>query len=433
MHWLSYILLLLYVIGLLAFVYKSNFFNLHSISKKQLSIILVIKFCFGILYLLIHQYVVTASDIFFYFNDGNTIFATLKENPFHYLRLVFAPNNTAIIPEDLSVTIHNMFFWSDSGSYMIVRFNALIRIISFGNIYIHALAASFFSFLGCFLIAKIFEDYLKQSFLVSLSVFLSPSILFWATGIHKEFVSVLGLGLILYHFLKLSKSFNSPINILGFVAGLVLFFFTRNYMLLSLIPSLLAFSVHKIFHVRFRRALFFSLIALVSFLNYAPIPDYNLTGFEVIIEKRLQFEALKYGNTAIELDPIDANFVSLMQNSPKALFNALFRPHFLEVNTLLLFLAMLENIVIAILVIIAFLNFHKLTRKESNIVILLLLYSLFLLLLIGWIVPNIGAILRYRSVALVILIPTLVFVFTKSKLYLSIERKTSKFTKALKL
>lgn len=422
MFWLSYLLLFVYAFALLVFIQKNSFFCLHSLSKKQLSILLVLKFIFGFVYIYAHKHVLSGGDIFMYFYDAEIIFKVLKENPWHFIQLVFAPNNVNIA-NGLKPYIHEMGFWGDTGAYMLVRFNALIRLISFGNIYIHGLFAAFFSFVGSILIAKVFESQLKANILVVLSIFLSPSLLFWTSGIHKEFISVFALGLILYHFFGLSKRFNSPLNILGFTAGLVLFFFTRNYMLLALIPSLLAFSIYKVFHIRFRRAVFLSLLVLIGFLNYTKIPTYNKTGFEVILEKRHQFEDLSQGNTSINLDAIEPNFLSLMKNSPKALFNSLFRPHFLEANSLFLFLAMLENVILAILLVLAFFNFHKLTKKESNLIILMLLYSLFLLLIIGWIVPNIGAILRYRSIALVLLIPSLVFVVAKTKLLHQIEKK----------
>ena len=189
-------------------------------------------------------------------------------------------------------------------------------------------------------------------------------------------------------------------------------------MLLALIPSLIALTIYKVFHVRFRRAVFFSLVIFISFLSYQKIPGYNKTGFEVVLEKRAQFEDLSQGTTSITLDKIEPNFVSLMQNSPKALYNTLLRPLLFDFNfSEFLLIASLENIALLLLIILAFINFHKLSTKESNFVVFMVLYSISLLLIIGWIVPNVGAILRYRSTALVILIPTLIFVASKSNLF----------------
>tara|TARA_B110000495_G_C23012653_1_gene599170 strand:- start:1268 stop:2194 length:927 start_codon:yes stop_codon:yes gene_type:complete len=305
---------------------------------------------------------------------------------------------------------------------MLVRFNALVRLFSLGNIYIHSLFAGFLSFVGSFHLLKVFETQFKTSKIILYSIFLSPSLFFWTAGIHKEFISILALGFILYNFFKLVEQFNKAKNILIFSIGILLFFYTRNYMLLALIPSIIAFSIHKVFHVRFQRAVYFSLLVLIGFLNFQKIPSYSKTGFEVIVEKRSQFEDLKTGNTSIELAPIEPTFISLMKNSPKALFNAIARPHFGDVKSFFLALASIESFIISLLFVMAFFNFHKLNFNESNLVLFMLIYAFSLLLIIGWIVPNLGAIVRYRSISLIILIPTLLHVVLKNEKIKSLIR-----------
>lgn len=410
----SYFLACFYILALALFVKKYSFFSSNNLSKNNIISLALLKMFAGILYVYLSLYHTNGGDIFSYFKDGNIIFNQLWIKPVNYFILTFLPNNVTI-PNGTEKAIQEMGFWGDTGAYMLVRFNAIIRPFSSGNIYIHSIFSGFLSFWGSFLIIKVFEQQFKANKLVLLSIFLSPTLLFWTAGMHKEFVSVLALGLILYHFFQLINRFNRIKSLFFFCIGVTLFFFTRNYMLLALIPSLLSFTLHKIFHIRFKRAVYFSLILLIGFLNFQKIPSYNKTGFEVIVEKRGQFEDLKGGNTSIVLDAIEPNFISLMKNSPKAIFNTIARPHFGDVHTFLLALASFESFLLTVLVLVAFFQFHKLNFKESNLVIFMLLYSFSLLLIIGWIVPNIGAILRYRSIALIILIPTLLFVVSKNK------------------
>lgn len=371
---------------------------------------------FGIFYIFTHKYLLSGGDIFGYFKDAEIAYHTLQSNPILYLKLVFLPNNVHIT-EDISASVYEMGYWGDTGAYMLVRFNAIIRLISFGNIYIHGIFSAFFSFIGCYLIARTFEKNVKSNKWVSLSVFVFPSLLFWTSGIHKEFVSVLALGLILYHFFELTQRANNLKHIFWFVIGLLFFFLTRNYMLMSILPSLMTLTMHRFFKIRFRRSVFFSLVIFIGFLSYQKIPGYHKTGFEVILEKRKQFEDLNFGTTSLILDKIEPNFVSLFKNSPKALYNTLLRPMSLNLKTEFLLIASLENLMIMFLIIVALTQFHKLSKKESNFVVFMLLYAFSLLLIIGWIVPNVGAILRYRSIAFAVLIPTIVFVASKSNIY----------------
>ena len=417
----SYILLIFYILGLALFVKKYSFFTSSKLSKNNIVFLAILKMIAGILYVCLTAYQTNGGDVFEYFKDGNLIYDQLSVKPSNYFKLTFFPNNVAI-PLGTETVIKEMGFWGDTGAYMLVRFNALVRLFSLGNIYIHSLFAGFLSFVGSFHLLKVFETQFKTSKIILYSIFLSPSLFFWTAGIHKEFISILALGFILYNFFKLVEQFNKAKNILIFSIGILLFFYTRNYMLLALIPSIIAFSIHKVFHVRFQRAVYFSLLVLIGFLNFQKIPSYSKTGFEVIVEKRSQFEDLKTGNTSIELAPIEPTFISLMKNSPKALFNAIARPHFGDVKSFFLALASIESFIISLLFVMAFFNFHKLNFNESNLVLFMLIYAFSLLLIIGWIVPNLGAIVRYRSISLIILIPTLLHVVLKNEKIKSLIR-----------
>lgn len=414
MHIFSYFLLLLYIIIIVFIIKKLKFYSSKTISKKSIILFAIFKMFAGVLYIYINKYHNNGGDIFEYFKDCNVIFNQLKESPIYYFRLVFLPNNVSI-PYDLKPMIYEMGFWNDTGAYMMVRFNALIRLFSFGNFYIHGVFSGIFSFIGSFLIFKLFEQKLNANKIVLYSFFLTPTLLFWTSGIHKESISIFALGLILYHFFKLIDNHKNLKHLIFFSIGMILFFFTRNYMLLALIPSLLAYTIHKKLNISFRYSTTFSVLLIITFLNFAKIPSYNKTGFEVIIEKRQQFEDLKYGNTAIVLDEINPNFFSLIKNSPKALFNTTARPHFGEIKNKFLLFASIESFALVVLIFLAIISFPKLNLEEKNIVIFMLIYSISLLLIIGWIVPNVGAIIRYRSLALITLVPTLIF--TTSKYY----------------
>lgn len=406
------IFLLVYALVLIFIIRKLDFFSSKLLSKNIISSLVLLKLIAGIFYIYFTKKNINGGDIFQYFNDANLIFEQIKINPTNYLKLIFYPN-TYPYPEDIKPTILAMGFWDDAGTYLIVRFNAIIRLISFGNIYIHGLFAGFFSFIGSFLIMKVFEKKINANKLVLLSIFLSPSILFWTSGIHKEFISVLALGLILYNYFIIIENYKSLKNLFFFCLGIALFFITRNYMLLALIPSLLAYTIHEKFGIRYYKSVIFSLVFLLGFLRFQKIPKYNKTGFEVILEKRFQFEGLIHGNSSIILDDIKPTFVSLLFNSPKALFNTIVRPHFGDINNTFTAFASIESLFYSILLCFAVFNYRKLNFKEKELVVFMMMYSIFLLLIIGWIVPNLGAINRYRSISLVVFIPTLLFVASK--------------------
>lgn len=420
----SNILLFIYFVLLCFFVHKSSFFSSKIISKPKITLLLGIKLMVGMLYVYAHQKYITGGDIFQCFADGNLIHKQFFKNKERFFFLMLNNENNS----SFQYVTSKLHYWESSNFYLLVRFNALARFISMGNIYIHSILASFMAFVGCFYIAKTFEENIPTNKWVLYSIFLTPSVLFWTAGMHKEVFAVLALGLILYHFFNLLKKENIWTSILGFLLGLLLFLSVRDYMLSALIPSLLAFVLYKAFKLNYKTAFVLSGIALLLCVQTIPFPQYNYqTGVDLILDKRQQFLALKNGNTAIALDPIENNIWSLTQNAPKALFNTIARPHFCDMQNAFTILAGIESFLLSILFVVAIVSLFFNTIKDKDFIVFMLLFSILLLLIIGWIVPNIGAILRYRSIALVVFVPVLLQVlFQNPLLYRIINSKSKK-------
>lgn len=414
LQFLSFKLLFIYAILGYLFIIKTKLFSSNQLSKSILGRILLLKMFIGVLYIFVHQHFIKAGDIFHYFNDSKIVYTHFPYALKNYFYLVFGPNNVSI-PSALAPSIAEMGFWGDTGSYMLVRFNALMQLLSMGNIYIHGLFAAFFSFIGSYLLAKTFEEQIQLNRIGYYSIFLFPSLLFWTSGIHKEFISTLALGIIIYSYFKLINQKIQWQYLILFLLSLCLYFFTRNYMIIALLPSLVAWFFHKKFHISFLRSLIVVLALLVFVLGYVPLPIYEQTGFEIIVEKRNQFEALTKGNTAIVLDNIDANWLSLVKNTPQALINTIVRPYFFESKTLFVGLLSLESFFLTFLFVFAIIKFAYTPATERNFIVFMLTNGMLLLLLIGWIVPNLGAIARYRSIALLFIIPSLLHIILKKK------------------
>lgn len=428
MAFISNILLLIYFVLLCVGVYKSAFFSSKQISKRTIILLLCAKLIAGFIYVYAHQQHIDGGDIFQYFADGNLMFQQLYHNPKDFFFLLFSSGNKNIaVPTHLEEVTHQIYYWGGSNFYLLVRFNALVRLISMGNIYIHSLFASFIAFIGCFYVLKTFEENIFTNKWVLYSIFLTPSILFWTAGIHKEFVAVFALGLMLYSFFNLLKKEKIKRSVLLFSLGFVLLAIVRDYMLLALIPSFVFYGLFKILK-NYKVALLLSVLALLFCGQFVAFPQYNYqTGVDLILDKRQQFASLENGNTAIALNPIENNVWSLAQNAPNALFNTIARPHFFDMQNAFTVLAGIESFLLSILFVVAIVSLFFYKIKYKAFIVFMLLFSILLLLIIGWIVPNIGAILRYRSIALVVFVPVLLqAAFQNPLLYRIINAKGKK-------
>lgn len=106
----------------------------------------------------------------------------------------------------------------------------------------------------------------------------------------------------------------------------------------------------------------------------------------------------------LELKPINNSFSQLLKNIPQALVNTLFRPFPGDSGSWLKFPALFEIWLIWILVIIAIIKRRSLTEKQLHLLIGACIFILSLALIIGWVTPVLGAIVRYRIPILIALV-----------------------------
>ncbi|MES2555943.1 MAG: hypothetical protein V4604_07330 [Bacteroidota bacterium] len=117
----------------------------------------------------------------------------------------------------------------------------------------------------------------------------------------------------------------------------------------------------------------------------------------------------------VPVTPIGSSSAQLVCNIPEALTNAAFRPFFGDPGGWLKYFAVVETIVLFGWVLYAF-SFWKSATKQTRIqVVSLLLFAVCLLLLIGWITPVLGAMVRYRIPAYLAIFVAAALLFRKTK------------------
>lgn len=111
------------------------------------------------------------------------------------------------------------------------------------------------------------------------------------------------------------------------------------------------------------------------------------------------FRGLSCGSY-FEITPINGSFGNLVKNVPEALVNATFRPCPTDDGSWLKWLNFLETIGLFTLILFSvFSNRIIRTGEHRQMIVLLFMFSLCLLLLVGWVTPVMGALVRYRMPA----------------------------------
>ena len=399
-----------------------------------ISLLFLLKLVFGFTLWAIYTFYYTdraTADIYKYFDDSKVIYDTLKTNPIDYFKLLFGiGNNTPAFDHYYS----EMNFWArkvDSSlyndSHTIIRFNALVILLSFGYYNVHTIVICFLSLIGLTAIYKTFvTDLQDKKRELLFAVFLLPSVLFWGSGVLKEGLIFFALGLIIYY----SNKLFSIKAIIIFIATALLLAVSKFYVWLAIFPSIaLLIWINKTSSKR----VFVKFIALVLFIGSIGLNIDSFTSLQnplvTLSQKQYEFNALANGqftdannipipvaNSTITIKKLEPTFYSFLKNSPEALINTFFRPYIWESKSPLMLLSGVETLLIIFILFFSLFFIKTIKEIKWEYVLFCLSFVFIQFLIIGETTPILGAIARYKTIALPFLVIALLFIIDKEKL-----------------
>jgi hypothetical protein len=281
---------------------------------------------------------------------------------------------------------------------------AVFDVFSAGNYYINVIFYSFLTLAGPIAIYRIMADVFPDKKLtILLSTFLLPSFIYWTSGIHKDGLVFMGLALIIYcfYFGLQQKRFTLQRWAI-IVASLLLILLLRNFLVLFLIPACVAWSLaHKYDK---RPVLIFTAIYLLCTLIFFTAkyihPDLDLP--QSVVDRQQAFLTLT-GGSAVAIDQLQPNTVSFIQNIPQAFLLSTIRPYPSDVRHILS-LAAAAEINLLLLFFLIFLLWRQPEIRLKPVLLFCLFLSFSVLMSIGYTVHFLGAIVRYRSIVLPLLV-----------------------------
>ncbi|HPW66526.1 MAG TPA: hypothetical protein PLY32_05105 [Salinivirgaceae bacterium] len=420
------ILFFVYLIALLWIVGKIPFLRNSMIKPNVLRILFLVKVVFGTVSLFVYSYYYPkeTSDIYNYFNDGEILYSSLKESPSDYFSMLTGINDDQ---PHLNKYYDTMSYWIKPFDYnlyndnkIVIKLNGFIRLFSCGNIHTHNLFFNLISLIGLIAIFRFLSNGLsyKQLTLLLPIMFFLPTVLFWGSAILKESPTIFALGLLLWSFNYLfNNSKNWKIWILFLISG-YLFVHTKIYVVLSVIPGLLWLIVNR-FYNKHRFLTFITLhiaVALIAFNIHQIGSNYNVTN--LITDKQNDFinmiTMMTNAGSSVDLPRLDGSLLAIFKLMPVGFCNALFRPHLFEFHNIMTFAAALENLFIAIFIVLG-LVFASYSKKHPPQLYFSLSFSVILLTIIGVATPVLGALVRYKLPALPFIIAIFITTFDTKK------------------
>jgi hypothetical protein len=399
-----YLLFAAYLIFFAWLVTKVKFFTASGLTNSQLVIIFLLKVMAGIFYGWIGVYygeMAQMLDTWAYHVQGLEENKLLLTHPVDFV--------TSLFHNDYKEGYSNFLlskdsWWNDVKANFFIKIIAVFDVFSFGNYYINVIFYSFISLFGPMAIYRVMRAvFPSQKIPVLIATFLIPSFLYWTSGLHKEGLIFLGLALMIYHFYFGLKENRFPIHrILLILLGFGLVIILRNFLILVLVPPLFAWLLCA--RLKWNPLLIYISVA-VFFLTLFFTIKYLIPGVDLpqsVVTKQQEFINLQ-GHSSVAVNKLEPNFISFLVNAPQAFSLAALRPYPSDVRHLLSLAAALE-IAIILLFFLVFLFWRTKGITWSPLLLFCLFFSIGVLFMIGYSVNNLGAIVRYRSIVLPLLL-----------------------------
>jgi len=389
---------------------KTRFFIHSGLSKPQLIIIFLLKVLAGIFYGWVGVYYGNHAqmvDTWSYHYSSIQEYKLLFKNPSEYMVNLFHDPYSDGIFKFFSTEDS---YWNDLKGNSFIKILSVFNIFSFGNYYTNVIFYSFISMFGPIAIYRVMSEiYAGKKWQLLVSVFLIPSFLYWASGLHKEGLIFLGFSLVIFNsYFGLKKKKFSLANIFFICLGLLLVLVFRNFLIIILIPALVAWFLAFRF---FKKPLLVFGICYVFFVIFFFTAKYistNLDFPQVVVTKQKEFVSL-HGNSSVPMKKLEPNFRSFVINMPQTLSLSILRPYPSDVRHILSLAAATETDMLLLLFLLFL--FFRIKRNDQTQSIIFIYFCLFLsfsvLITIGYSVNNIGAIVRYRSIILPFLLTPL--------------------------
>lgn len=344
-----------------------------------------------------------------YHADALKEYHLLLTNPKEYLTNLF---HTGYANGYDGVVQTQNSYWNDLKTNLIIKLVSVFDIFTGGRYYSNVVLYNFLIFFGHIGLYRVFKSvYAAPKWLLIAVVFLFPSLLFYGSTIHKEGLMLAAMGVIIYNVYQLlqQSSFNW-LRLFYMLCAFVMVFLFRNFIAFAMLPALVAWIIAcKTKAPPFITFAGVYLTAAVLFFNiHRVLPGVNMPAY--MVQKQSDFFALEKGNTTIQLNRLEPFAGSYIKNAPQSLQHSLLRPFITDISLSKLLLPLSIELLFYELLIILYCLFKKEKLLLSDpFVLFSICLGLSVCLIIGYTVPVIGAIVRYRSIYLPLLLAPFVF------------------------
>ncbi len=384
-------------------VTKTPFFLASGLTKPQLVIVFLLKVIAGILYGWIGVYygeLAQMVDTWGFHFESIKEYHLLQNSPREFFSSIF--HNT--YDEGYTKFLASKdSWWNDLKGNFFVKLLAIFNLASFGHYYVNVIFYSFLTLFGPVALYRVMKNLFPYNQLaIILATFLVPSFLYWTSGLHKDGIIFLGIMLVIYSlYFGLKEGRFTFLRVFSILFGSLLVLALRNFLIIPFLPALFAWFLASKLKAKpwIVYTTVYVLFILLFFTAKYVHPRLNFP--EEVVSRQEAFLSLG-GGSAVDVARLQPSFASFFINTPQALTLSTIRPYPSDVRHLLSLAAAVE-IGFLLLIAVICLIYRQGKAPASPLILFCLFFSFSVLLMIGYSVNILGAIVRYRSIVLPLL------------------------------
>ena len=363
-----------------------------------------------------HAYIYGGGDTFQYYNISLLWVESFRAYPSETFWSLFQSPET--YDYNLYDYLSNIWYRTEQ-ERRLLKITGPLALFTFSSFLSIGLWLSFFAYWGIWRIFKVFADlYPDHIHIAALSTLFIPSVVFWASSLSKDSLTMGCTGLILHglYILFIARKPRKPIFaiILTLLPAFYLLSSIKGYILVGMLPAF-AIWVLLIYRAnisnpttRFLITPIMIAVGLVAILFLVRLMA-NTSTFEtftsdavfqkVYVQNQYLSDASRAGS-AYNIGTIEPNFQSVLRIFPQAVNVALFRPYIWEANGIAALLAALEStLALGLMLLIIFrLGISKLVNLifSQPFLMFCIIFSIIFGAAMGLTSGNFGTLTRYK-------------------------------------
>lgn len=407
---LLYITIFLFYFFLLLFtIHKLGFVKRSGLSAKSINILFFCKILAGILASLyaIHN----SGDLLSSYKNSLNETAVLRSDPLFFFTSIF---KTGYANYEGLYSSHS--FWNALRYVFMDKLLAVLNVFSLSNIYVNVLIYDAFIFLGHIAVYRVFISiWPNKKNAVIAGCFLLPGSLFFLSTFNKDSIFFLASAIVMYALYKmpvLNKHYFKPKWLCLLVSGLLLMFVIRNFFLTAALPAIFLYYLTQ--RVKVKPVYFYTVCTVIIVITILS----SETIMQIISSRQNEFLTLGSARSLVDVPVLQPNAKSFAAYFPISLQVVFLKPVIWSSYNIYIFLGSLEMHLYQFFLIAAI--FFKIKNKIKLVPQPLILFSIFFslsaFLIIGYTIPYLGAIIRYKSAFLPFLITPLLCFLPAEKL-----------------